>query len=273
MFKDNLKRLREEAKYTQEELARKLFVSRSAVAKWEQGRGIPKEETIEDIAKIFNVPISSFYGENEPQKVIEKIEKKSRLNLLITIVVSILIIVLSIVIYNNKYKYKIEYDKFFSEKTLKEFGLEYLRPITLNLKGSININDSYRVDIDSYAVFEEYVNYLFNYFKDNPNIAYYGFEVTKPIEGSTLLDFKTYILKSDNLEDYKTSIHLDYNNQKQIDYTFYYLTNIPKKRNVGDAIDFNYIKISYQHEIGSWIKVKDIEYKLNTNLIIRSTKR
>ena len=46
---------------------------------------------------------------------------------------SILIIVLSIVIYNNKYKYKIEYDKF-SEKTLKEFGLEYLRPITLNLK-------------------------------------------------------------------------------------------------------------------------------------------
>ena len=50
MFKDELKRLRLENNLTQEELAEKLYVSRSAVAKWDQGRDIPREDTLTDIA-------------------------------------------------------------------------------------------------------------------------------------------------------------------------------------------------------------------------------
>lgn len=271
MFKDNLKRLREEAKYTQEELAEKLFVSRSAVAKWEQGRGIPREETIEDIARIFNVPVSSFYGNNEPQKVIEKIEKKNKNVLFVTILVSIFILAFVIILTSTKKDYKIEYDKFFSEKTLKDYGLEYLRPITLNTKGSVNWNDNYYVNIASYDVFEEYVRYLFNYFKENPNIYYFGFGVERPLKSSSLLDKKTYVLELDSLEDYRSSIYYKYNENKSEDYLFYFIPRLDHNRNIGDKVYFNFIKLSYQHEISSWIKIKNVEYKTNAQISIHST--
>jgi len=183
MFKDNLKKLREDAKLTQEELAQKLYVSRSAVAKWEQGRGIPKEETIEDIAKVFAIPVDSFYGNNEPQKVIEKIERKSRKNLAVVIAVAIIILTLILIFVRNKNDLNVEYDKFYSEKTLKSYGLEYLRPITLNSEGSVNYNDAYYVNIKGYDVFYEYINYLLRFLQESPEIEYYGFEIEKPIEG------------------------------------------------------------------------------------------
>ena len=55
MFKDRLKELREKAGLSQYELANKLFVSRSAVAKWENGSGIPSDINLEAICKYFNV--------------------------------------------------------------------------------------------------------------------------------------------------------------------------------------------------------------------------
>ena len=55
MFKDRLKELREKAGLSQYELANKLFVSRSAVAKWENGSGIPSDINLEAICNYFNV--------------------------------------------------------------------------------------------------------------------------------------------------------------------------------------------------------------------------
>ena len=55
MFKDRLKELREKAGLSQYELANKLFVSRSAVAKWENGSGIPSDINLDAICKYFNV--------------------------------------------------------------------------------------------------------------------------------------------------------------------------------------------------------------------------
>ena len=47
MFQDKLKKLRMQANLTQAELAKHIFVSRSAVAKWEQGRGLPTVDSLE----------------------------------------------------------------------------------------------------------------------------------------------------------------------------------------------------------------------------------
>ena len=55
MFKDRLKELRDKAGISQYELANKLYVSRSAVAKWENGSGIPSDINLEAICKYFNV--------------------------------------------------------------------------------------------------------------------------------------------------------------------------------------------------------------------------
>ena len=47
--------LRKERKWTQLELAEKLFVTDKAVSKWEQGLGCPEPSTIVEISKIFGV--------------------------------------------------------------------------------------------------------------------------------------------------------------------------------------------------------------------------
>lgn len=67
MFADKFKKLRKEHRYTQETLAEKLGVSRSAVAMWERGEREPDFETAEMIADFFNVSLDGLIG----QKTIE----------------------------------------------------------------------------------------------------------------------------------------------------------------------------------------------------------
>ena len=55
MFKDKLKELREKEGLYQQELADRLYVSRSAVAKWENGNGIPSDVNLDSICKFFDV--------------------------------------------------------------------------------------------------------------------------------------------------------------------------------------------------------------------------
>lgn len=46
---------------TQEELSQKLHVSKSAVAKWETGRGIPDRENINNLSKVLKVSAEDMY--------------------------------------------------------------------------------------------------------------------------------------------------------------------------------------------------------------------
>ncbi|HWJ76495.1 MAG TPA: helix-turn-helix transcriptional regulator [Niallia sp.] len=54
---EKLKEARKEAKLSQEQLAEKMSVSRSAVAKWENNRGMPDIENLKSMAQLFNVSI------------------------------------------------------------------------------------------------------------------------------------------------------------------------------------------------------------------------
>ena len=53
----HLKTLREKNNLTQEQLADKLFVSRSNVSKWERNISLPDAETLLELSKIFNVSV------------------------------------------------------------------------------------------------------------------------------------------------------------------------------------------------------------------------
>ena len=55
MFKDKLKQLRENKNLSQQELADIVFVSRSAIAKWENGNGIPSSVNLKAICDYFGV--------------------------------------------------------------------------------------------------------------------------------------------------------------------------------------------------------------------------
>lgn len=52
-----IKRLRENKKMTQEDLAEKVFVSSKAVSKWETGQGFPDISLIEPLAKALDISV------------------------------------------------------------------------------------------------------------------------------------------------------------------------------------------------------------------------
>ena len=54
-FKDRLKLLRKEKKLTQESLGRAIHISRSAIAKWEAGIGLPSEDSVLALCAFFHV--------------------------------------------------------------------------------------------------------------------------------------------------------------------------------------------------------------------------
>lgn len=79
LFSEKLYQLRKEKNMTQEELAQLIFVSRSAIAKWEQGRGTPTSEVLEKIASVFNLSLAELIAGTEIKNVINK--ENSFLNL------------------------------------------------------------------------------------------------------------------------------------------------------------------------------------------------
>lgn len=72
LFSEKLYQLRKEKNITQEELAQLIFVSRSAIAKWEQGRGTPTSEILEKIASVFNLSLTELIAGTEIKNVINK---------------------------------------------------------------------------------------------------------------------------------------------------------------------------------------------------------
>ncbi len=56
-FHETLQALRKQKNLTQEELAQHLFVSRTAISKWESGRGLPSIESLKELSKFYSVSI------------------------------------------------------------------------------------------------------------------------------------------------------------------------------------------------------------------------
>lgn len=64
-FNEKLQELRKERSMTQEELAEALFVSRTAISKWEQGRGYPSLDSLKEISRFFSVSIDELICSEE----------------------------------------------------------------------------------------------------------------------------------------------------------------------------------------------------------------
>lgn len=60
-----MKELRKEKGLTQEELASKIFVSRSLIARYENGSVMPSKENLEKLSLFFNVKLSDFIDEED----------------------------------------------------------------------------------------------------------------------------------------------------------------------------------------------------------------
>lgn len=62
MLSENMKNLRKNNGYTQEELAGKLNVVRQTVSKWEKGYSVPDAEMLKRIAEVFDTDVSKLLG-------------------------------------------------------------------------------------------------------------------------------------------------------------------------------------------------------------------
>ena len=75
-FNEKLQELRKNKGLTQEELAEVLFVSRTAISKWESGRGYPSIDSLKEIAKYFSVTIDELLSSNEVLSIVEEDNKQ-----------------------------------------------------------------------------------------------------------------------------------------------------------------------------------------------------
>ena len=88
-FHEKLQELRKNRGLTQEELAQALYVSRTAISKWESGRGYPSIDSLKEISRFFSVTIDDLIC---PQEIITVAEddKKASLSRFISVICNIL---------------------------------------------------------------------------------------------------------------------------------------------------------------------------------------
>ena len=77
-FNEKLQELRKSKGLTQEELAEKLYVSRTAVSKWESGRGYPNIDSLKEISMFFSVSIDELLSS---EKLLFIAEKENKTNI------------------------------------------------------------------------------------------------------------------------------------------------------------------------------------------------
>ncbi|MBO7246590.1 MAG: helix-turn-helix transcriptional regulator [Clostridia bacterium] len=75
-FNEKLQELRKQKGLTQEELAEYLYVSRTAISKWESGRGYPNIDSLKVIARFFEVTIDELLSGDELLTIAEEDTKQ-----------------------------------------------------------------------------------------------------------------------------------------------------------------------------------------------------
>lgn len=103
-FKDKIQKLRTDNKLTQEQLAEKLYVSRTAISKWESGKGYPNIDTLKDISNIFHITLDDLLSTSELVNIAQE-EKNTNLkktnNLIYGLIDAISILFIFLPIYAN----------------------------------------------------------------------------------------------------------------------------------------------------------------------------
>ncbi len=95
---EKLQKLRKENNLTQEDLAKKLFVSRTAISKWETGRGMPSIESLQLISKYFDISLDLLLSNEEIIDLAKKENKENirslikRIDILIYVIGTVILI-------------------------------------------------------------------------------------------------------------------------------------------------------------------------------------
>ena len=121
-FNEKLQELRKSRSLTQEELAEALFVSRTAISKWESGRGYPSIDSLREISRYFSVTIDDLICSEEMISVAEN-EKKEFADKSLSLICNAMDILLAILLFIPAFGNGTD-----SSETVSLFGLTGITP-------------------------------------------------------------------------------------------------------------------------------------------------
>lgn len=256
MFKDKLKELRDKNNISQYQLAEKIYVSRSAIAKWESGLGMPSADSLEMLCKFFDVTKEELLEENDPSIVINNVQKKSKkIIILLSIIVGILLFATCASLLETIIQFKIDEEyayhrnEFYNEKTLSDFKLSGLEKISSDDFYTIGTT-AFKAKIDSHETFDSYANYLYDKLKYSTEISYLS-TAYNLFKNRTFSDFNyspsdydNFLIPSQNINDHILKIE---NNHPTI-YAFYYFTKLEENRLEKEAVTVNRILLEFNEE-------------------------
>ena len=138
---EKIQKLRKEHNLTQEQLAEQLFVSRTAVSKWETGRGMPSMESLQMIAKLFNITLDDLLRAEEVITIAEN-ENKENISRFASLVDGIFNIAAIVGLFLPLYK--VELDNVFCSVPLYQYKgwlavLYWIFPVAMAICGIIQI--------------------------------------------------------------------------------------------------------------------------------------
>lgn len=98
---EKIKKYRKEAGLSQEDLASKIYVSRTLITKYESGSAFPTQENLEKIAIAFNVEVEDLFSDEEKNEIVEKSFKTNqRFWIILSIcfaLISVILLLLSVI--------------------------------------------------------------------------------------------------------------------------------------------------------------------------------
>lgn len=256
MFKDKLKELREKNNISQYQLADKIFVSRSAIAKWENGLGMPSSDSVDMLCKFFNVSKEELLNDDDPNVIIKNVGKRSKRIITILIIILCAFVIFScanaiatFVQIKEEEEYKISYNAFYSEKYLSEMSLKGLEMISSDDYLMIGKN-AFKAKVESYDIYDKYVNYIYNKLSYSTSISYLscGYDITRyDVSNSThtsAIYSENYLVPTQNINDHIIEI----SDNMPTMYVFYYISSLDENRISKDPINVNRILLEYNKE-------------------------
>ena len=98
---EKIKKYRKEAGLSQEDLASKIYVSRTLITKYESGSAFPTQENLEKIAIALNVKVEDLLSDKEKNEIVEKSFKTNQRFWMIlsicVISISVILLLLSVI--------------------------------------------------------------------------------------------------------------------------------------------------------------------------------
>lgn len=226
-FKDKLKEFRIQKKLTQDALASILHVSRSAVAKWENGLGIPNEESIESLCEFFQVEREELIQDSKLEEALvnknigfKSIIHKHRIMMLLVSSICIILLVSLIILLCNRAIYITSFDmdeidlRECSNQSLvgkseddlimnHEYGYVYAT-IKINRIAFTSASDLYAISVIADFV-PGSAGFSNSSFKYNQNAYLTSTAVSIGIGNDTTLDYQFSAPKEIDVIEYKTS--------------------------------------------------------------------